>query len=124
MTDGPDLASLARRYLDLWESQLAALAGDPAIAEQMTRLFRALGETMAAASGRGGMDGHEGRVRRGKAGAATSGAASGDGGPELARLERRLADLERRLGRLEAARRKPAARKPGKGRARARQRAR
>ena len=111
----------ARRYLDLWESQLAALAGNPAIAEQMTRLFKALGETMAAVSGRGGVDAHEGTERRrgGKARTPTAGAASGDGGPELARLGRRLADLERRLGRLESA-----AGKPRKNGARSRKRAR
>jgi hypothetical protein len=123
MTEGPDLASLARRYLDLWESQLAALAGDPAIAEQMTRLLKALGETMAAASAAAasarGMDGHDERARRGKAGAAAPRAASGDGGLELARLERRLADLERRVARLE-----PAARKPAKRGTRTRKRAR
>ena len=120
MTETPDLASLARRYLDLWESQVAALAGDPAIAAQMTRLLRALGATMAAGSGRDGVDAHEGKRRgSGKAGTPTAGAASGDGGVELARLGRRLAALERRLERLEAA-----ARKPRKNGARPRKRAR
>jgi hypothetical protein len=115
MTERPDLAALARRYLDLWEHQVAAMASDPALAEQLTRLFRAIGDGMAAVAG--GVEGHESHKARrgaGKAGAAAAAAASGGGGVELAELARRLAALERRLEKLEAAGarpgRKPAAR--------------
>src|SRR5258705_3581994 len=39
MDETPDLTSLARRWLDLWQEQVTALAGDPAVAEQTARLL-------------------------------------------------------------------------------------
>src|SRR5438552_19178050 len=37
--DPADFDRLARRYLDLWQSQLAGLASDQALTEQIARLF-------------------------------------------------------------------------------------
>ncbi len=39
--DAGDFDKLARRYLDLWQSQLAGLASDQALTEQIARLFAA-----------------------------------------------------------------------------------
>src|SRR5690242_10668845 len=38
MAEPPDLASLAKRYLDLWQEQLTAMAADPDLAESLARL--------------------------------------------------------------------------------------
>jgi hypothetical protein len=42
MAESPDLAALARRYVDLWQDQLTAMAADPALAESTARLLAAL----------------------------------------------------------------------------------
>jgi hypothetical protein len=39
--DSPEFDRLARRYLDLWQSQLSGLAADQALTEQIARLFAA-----------------------------------------------------------------------------------
>lgn len=46
--DLPDLETLARRYLDLWQDQWAALAADPDTAESLARLFQIWGQVFAA----------------------------------------------------------------------------
>ena len=40
---------LARRYLDLWQSQLSGLAADQALTEQIARLFAAANAQVASA---------------------------------------------------------------------------
>jgi hypothetical protein len=50
MAEPPDLAQLAKRYLDLWESQLTALGSDPALLDQVARTVAAMGATLVAAS--------------------------------------------------------------------------
>lgn len=132
MAEPPDLAQLAKRYLDLWESQLTAFGSDPALLDQVARTVAAMGATLVAASG--GMneppaeneapgkneDGH-GRTRSRKQDAATArspapAAAPADGAARLDQLARQLADLERRLAGVEAA----LAGKPGPARPRSR----
>jgi hypothetical protein len=114
MTEPPDLDALARRYLDLWQDQMTAMAGDPTLATALGRLFetaaaampmswigvwlQAIQQTMRAGAA-GGDDGGTGT--RAKAGAAAAAAASVDRGGDLAGLRRRLAALESRVGRLE-----------------------
>ena len=44
-----DFDRLARRYLDLWQSQLAGLAADQALTEQIARLFAAANAQVASA---------------------------------------------------------------------------
>src|SRR6266481_7426604 len=44
-----DFDRLARRYLDLWQSQLSGLAGDQALTEQIARLFAAANAQVASA---------------------------------------------------------------------------
>ena len=47
--DAGDFDKLARRYLDLWQSQLAGLAADQALTEQIARLFAAANSQVASA---------------------------------------------------------------------------
>ncbi|MBY0430690.1 MAG: hypothetical protein K2Q10_05795, partial [Rhodospirillales bacterium] len=59
MSETPDLQALARRYLDLWQDQMTALAADPSLAEALARTVTLMGTGAAAfagaASGMGGM---------------------------------------------------------------------
>ena len=48
MTDAPDLEQLARRYLDLWQDQMAALVNDPTTAEAMGRTYTLMTRGVAA----------------------------------------------------------------------------
>jgi len=55
MTDQPpDVAALARRYLDLWQQQVAALSSDPAMAEAVAKgvaMMTGCAAAMAEAAG-------------------------------------------------------------------------
>ncbi|WP_254434899.1 hypothetical protein [Magnetospirillum sp. UT-4] len=44
----PDLKALARRYLDLWQEQVAAMANDPALAEALARSIALIAQGPAA----------------------------------------------------------------------------
>ena len=50
MAERADLDELARRYLDLWQDQMTALAGDQEFAETMQRLMTTMGLAPTAAS--------------------------------------------------------------------------
>jgi len=110
MTDDTELQKLARRYLDLWESQLSAMAADSELAAQLGRLFAATNASLlAGVQAQAGMaGGQETRREGGNAGGNTaadrtapSAAARGDGAMDVAELERRIAALERRLDAIE-----------------------
>jgi len=131
MTEPPDFAALARQYLDLWEDQLAAMAGDATLAEQSARFFEAMARSGAAGNplataqmamlaqqfmtlaglSAGGAPDHGTSTKpataAGPAGPATAAAASGDRVQQLAELASRLAAVEERLDRLEAGGGKP-----------------
>ena len=100
MGDAPDLASLAKRYIDLWQEQMIAVAADPDLAEAFARLMSLLLPTGWAArtdgAGRehGGADATAPRT----AAAPDPSRERGDGLDEFAR---RLAALERRIAALE-----------------------
>jgi len=94
MAEPPDLASLAKRYLDLWQEQLTAMAADPELAESMARLFAGLVPPGWAPPG----NGHDGFAARATA-AARSPRQRGDAVDEFAR---RLAAVEERLAAVEA----------------------
>ncbi|MEA1651602.1 hypothetical protein UAJ10_21630 [Nitrospirillum sp. BR 11164] len=49
----PSLESLARRYLDLWQDQWAAVAADPDMTGAFARLVRTLGQATAWTAGGG-----------------------------------------------------------------------
>ena len=48
MSDAPDLEALARRYLDLWQDQMSAMASDPAMVEALSRTFTLMTQGAAA----------------------------------------------------------------------------
>ncbi len=103
MAEPPDLASLAKRYVDLWQDQLIAMAADPALAESTARILAAL--VPAAWPPQPGRSYDDAGTY--PPGPAASGAAPDgrDGG--LAQLARRLAALEKRLKAVEAGIRAP-----------------
>jgi uncharacterized protein YhaN len=116
MSERADLDELARRYLDLWQDQMSALAGDEEFAETLQRLMTTMGLAAGAApefwrAWPAVMAGlkpaqHGNRVsdeqsREGAAGPASPAAASDGGEPGLDRLARRLAALEKRVAALE-----------------------
>jgi hypothetical protein len=124
MADSPDLAALARRYVDLWQDQLTAMAADPALAESTARLLAALvpagwptqppdqdDDAGIFTTGRGS----PGRSKPGRAsapssspsGAAPAGAAFDERDRRIAQLTRRVGALEKRLSALEAGIRAP-----------------
>jgi hypothetical protein len=127
--DAPDLEALAKRFLDLWQDQVAASVADPALAEWLSRFLAAPGAPGAVA----GLAKHGETPNDAAAfadifaamaagytpGAPPAAASSGAGDDRLDELSRRLADCEKRLSALE-----PGAGKPGgKPRRRPRKRA-
>ena len=107
----PTLDELAKRYLDLWQDQIAAMAADPDMAHAMGRyaqLFATVGPAGFAGIWAAAADGLKGNGTGGAfadffnqpappaGGPAPAGAAHGDRGDELAELRRRLAVLEAR----------------------------
>jgi uncharacterized protein YhaN len=134
MSERADLDELARRYLDLWQDQMTALAGDKEFAETLQRLMTTMGLAAGAApefwrawpAMMAGLQPpqHGNRVSdeesRERAPGPASPAAASDGGESgLDQLARRLAALEERIAALEAAGsrgRGRAASKPRKGR--------
>lgn len=112
MTETDELQALARRYLDLWESQLSAMASDSELAEQLGRLFAATNASLLAgvkaASGANptAAEQEQADAARNTAAdrAAAAAAARRDSAVDVAELERRIAALERRLDALERGR--------------------
>src|SRR5215475_11014224 len=105
MTDSSAPDALARRYLDLWEEQMAAWASDAALADVLRLWLGLIGLDRFGAGSRA--DGSPGRGVEQAARAAPIADAFGDRQHDLAEFARHLAALERRLATLEA--RAPAA---------------
>jgi hypothetical protein len=132
----PKVEDLARRIMDLWQEQMAAIAADPDLMRQMARMMAAspfpammqgvVAGMMAAArpeatqAGLGGANpyewwkGADGQSKQpaspqpaAPAGPAPAAAASQPGGGDLAELRRNLAGLEARLQELGAEPAKP-----------------
>ena len=114
--DQPDLAALAKRFMDLWQEQTSALAADPELAESIGRFLAALPPGMPFWPGLG-----SGAGKTSAPGRTPSAAAPSDGGGRgLDELASRLRHVEERLARLEAGtgRKRPGtANKPKKRRA-------
>ena len=128
MAKPPDLEDLARRYLDLWQEQLRAMAADPETMESVGRMLSAMGgaappapmnpaawmSAMGLAPPAGGTGGGNpfdavfaNAPQKAADGTAAAAAASDGGGNDLRQLERRLAALEQRIVELESGARKP-----------------
>jgi len=90
---------LARRYLDLWQSQLSGLAADQALTEQIARLFAAANAQVASAIQAAQAAPHAANPASGPA---TAAAASGHGPDDVGELRKRVAALEARIAELEA----------------------
>lgn len=103
--DAPDLDALAKRFLDLWQDQVAASVADPALAEWLARFLAAPGASGATPfegvlpnDGAGFADIFAAMA----AGTAPAAAACGAGDGGLDELSRRLAECEKRLSALES----------------------
>src|SRR6185437_16985154 len=122
MSEPPDLETLAKRYLDLWQDQVSALAADPEFTETLGRLLQvsaAMGPAGwmslwgAAAQGLKPQKPHDASPAQPPANPspasrpAAVAAAPHDGGDDVAELRRRIAALEARLGDLTAERGRP-----------------
>ena len=97
--DSSDFDRLARRYLDLWQSQLSGLAADQALTEQVARLFAAANAQVAAALQAAQGASHAATTPPGTASAASP---SQHGADDLGELRKRVAALEARIAELEA----------------------
>jgi uncharacterized small protein (DUF1192 family) len=109
----PDLGALAKRYLDLWQEQVASVAADPALAEVMARGLAMMTQSAQAVAQATGLDRakaaqqpdkHDGSnpANRSQRPAAAA-AASDDPRLDHDQLAGRVAALEERVARLEAA---------------------
>ena len=96
--DSIEFDRLARRYLDLWQSQLSGIAGDQALTEQIARLFAAANAQVAAV-----LQAAQG-VPHAATSPGTSSAAppSQHGADDVGELRKRVAALEARLAQLES----------------------
>ena len=98
-----DFDRLARRYLDLWQSQLSGLAADQALTEQIARLFAAANAQVASAIQAAQAASHAtAAAPPGPHGTASAAAASGHGSDDVGELRKRVADLEARIAELES----------------------
>ena len=97
-----ELDKLARRYLDLWQTQLAGLSSDQAVTEQIARLFAAANAQVASAMQATQGATHAGTTGWQQTGTPTAAAASGNGADDVGELRKRLEALEARVAELES----------------------
>jgi len=103
--DAGDFDKLARRYLDLWQSQLAGLASDQALTEQIARLFAAANAQVASAlQAAQGASHAAASPPSAENGSSPAAASSGNGADDVGELRKRLEALEARLAELESKR--------------------
>jgi hypothetical protein len=114
MTDAPDLDKLARRYMDLWQDQMAAMVNDPKLADSMAQAYRLTVQGAAAIAQATGIKARSGETHAPNQDTAAAQPASPAGsapsavppvvpGDDALVLARRVAELEERVARLEAA---------------------
>ena len=114
-----DIQRLVKEYVDLWEGQFKALAGDEALAKAMAQTMELMNAGAAnvasmmqrtASSSSGGVnikgaDDVESDAKQSdqktQSGTATAGATPGSSESDVRELTRRIAELEKRLARLE-----------------------
>jgi hypothetical protein len=110
MTETPDLQQLARRYLDLWQCQMAAQLNDPLVAQAVAQAYLLMTEGMTLLASFAGLPMTDAATRTHDpeahnttpSGAASAGAPSDCAGLDVVHLARRVAELEERLLRMEA----------------------
>jgi hypothetical protein len=95
--DAGDFDKLARRYLDLWQSQLSGLASDQALTEQIARLFAAANTQVASA-----LQAAQGAHHASQAGTSAAAPAPGHGADDVGELRKRVEALEVRIAELES----------------------
>jgi hypothetical protein len=111
MTDEKDLETLAKRYLDVWESQLSGMAADSELAAQLGRVFAATNSALLAslkapiqAAGAFNAAQQSGTTESRSdpsSGTTTATSSSRHGGLDLGEFADRLASLERRVAEVE-----------------------
>jgi ubiquinone biosynthesis protein UbiJ len=99
---GADFDRLARRYLDLWQGQLAGLAADQALTDQIARLFAAANAQVASAMQAVQGAHHAVTPSSSEAGTPPAAASPGHGADDVGELRKRVEALEARLAELEA----------------------
>jgi hypothetical protein len=89
---------LARRYLDLWQSQLSGLASDQSLTDQIARLFAAANAQVASAlqTAQGAQN------AAATTGTSPAAASPGHGPDDVGELRKRVEALEVRIAELEA----------------------
>jgi hypothetical protein len=95
--DPADFDRLARRYLDLWQSQLSGLASDQALTEQIARLFAAANTQLASV-----LQMAQGAHHAPETGTPTAAVAPRNGADDLGELRKRVEALEARIAELES----------------------
>jgi ubiquinone biosynthesis protein UbiJ len=95
--DAGEFDKLARRYLDLWQSQLSGLASDQALTEQIARLFAAANTQVASA-----LQAAKGAHHASQAGTSAAAPAPGHGADDVGELRKRVEALEARIAELES----------------------
>jgi hypothetical protein len=102
--DAGDFDKLARRYLDLWQSQLAGLASDQALTEQIARLFAAANSQIASALQVAQGAQHAPTPPFAETGTPSAAASPGNGADDVGELRKRVEALEARIAELESKR--------------------
>lgn len=101
MADPADMEALAKRYIELWQEQLAKASADPSVTEAWQAVFQAAAKNMGWTPDSIAAFTANAQTTA-QTGAETVAPAPGDGGPDLADVLRRLDALEQRLSALEA----------------------
>jgi ubiquinone biosynthesis protein UbiJ len=100
--DAADFDRLARRYLDLWQSQLAGLSADQALTEQIARLFAAANTQVASAIKAAQGAQHAATPAGTETRTPSAAASSGHGTDDVGELRKRVEALEARIAELES----------------------
>src|SRR5262245_25516585 len=102
--DPGDFDRLARRYLDLWQSQLSGLASDQALTEQIARLFAAANTQMTSVlqMAQGAPQHAPSASSSPEIGTPPAAAAPGHGPDDVGELRKRVEALEARIAELES----------------------
>jgi hypothetical protein len=94
MKDSMDMDAIAKRYIELWQDQMAQISSDPSVADAWQTVFENTAKNL-------GWD-PDAFTSNQPARAKATAASSRDGGVDLTDVLRRLDAMERRLIALEA----------------------